>query len=307
MSGTAAVSSMRTRSVSRNTSHAIRRAQLDVLVYPEIGMDPRHQALAALRLAPVQCALYGHPATSGSAQIDYFLSGDALEPPDADAHYRERLVRLPGIGAQPARPPSPGSASWLDAHANGRKLVLCLQNFIKLMPSYDRALARIAEESGACIGFFARNPPLMRRFRTRIESAFKERGVDPEKHLAFLPVQRHADYLAGVAQVPLVLDSPFFSGGGTSLDAFSVGTPVVAWEGDMARGRQTSAMLRIMDVPQLIASDEDGYVDRCVTLLADASERNALADAIRQRHSFLFDDDAPVRAFADFIATAAPR
>jgi predicted O-linked N-acetylglucosamine transferase (SPINDLY family) len=288
-------------------AHAIRRAQLDVLVYPEIGMDPRHQALAALRLAPVQCALYGHPATSGSAHIDYFLSGDAFEPPNAEAHYRERLVRLPGIGAQPARPPGPGNASWLDTHVDGRQLVLCLQNFIKLMPSYDAALARIAKESGACIGFFARNPPLMRRFRERIESTFKKLGVDPQKHLVFLPVQTHADYLAGIAHVPLVLDSPFFSGGGTSLDAFSVGTPVVAWEGALARGRQTSAMLRIMDIPQLIANDEDSYVNRCVTLLSDASERNALADAVRQRHAILFDDEAPVRAFADFIATAEPR
>lgn len=296
-----------TRNDALTDARAIRQSQLDVLVYPEIGMDPRHQALAALRLAPVQCALYGHPATSGSAQIDYFLSGDALEPPNADAHYRERLVRLPGIGAQPTRPPSRGDASWLDAHAKGRKLVFCLQNFIKLMPSYDAALARIAKESGACIGFFARNPPLMRRFRARIESTFNQFGVDPEKHLAFLPVQTHADYLAGIAHVPLVLDSPYFSGGGTSLDAFSVGTPVVAWEGDMARGRQTSGMLRLMDIPQLIAQDEDSYVDRCVTLLADASERDLLADMIRQRQSILFDDDAPVRAFADFVAMAAPR
>jgi protein O-GlcNAc transferase len=296
-----------TRNDALTDAHAIRRAQLDVLVYPEIGMDPRHQALAALRLAPVQCTLYGHPATSGSAQIDYFLSGDALEPQNGDEHYRERLVRLPGIGAKPARPPSPGNASWLDAHTNGRQLVLCLQNFIKLMPSYDTALARIAKESGACIGFFSRNPPLMRRYRTRIESAFKQLGVDPDKHLAFLPVQTHADYLAGIAHAPLVLDSPYFSGGGTSLDAFRVGTPVVAWEGDMARGRQTSAMLRIMDLPQLIASEEDSYVQRCVTLLADAPERNALADAIRARHAILLDDEAPVRAFADFIATAAPR
>jgi predicted O-linked N-acetylglucosamine transferase (SPINDLY family) len=295
-----------TRNDALVDAHAIRHAQLDVLVYPEIGMDPRHQALAALRLAPVQCALYGHPATSGSAQIDYFISGDGLEPLNADAHYRERLVRLPGIGAQAMRPPAPGNGSWLDAHANGRQLVLCLQNFIKLMPSYDSALARIAKESNACIGFFARNPPLMRRFRARIESTFKRLGVDPDAHLAFLPVQTHADYLAGIGHIPLVLDSPFFSGGGTSLDAFSVGTPVVAWEGDMARGRQTSAMLRMMDLPQLIARDEDGYVTRCVQLLADASERQSIAAAIRERHSILFDDDAPVRAFSDFIATALP-
>ncbi|HEX3897150.1 MAG TPA: tetratricopeptide repeat protein, partial [Rudaea sp.] len=78
-------------------ANEIRAAELDVLVYPEIGMDPRHQALAALRLAPIQCALYGHPATSGLANVDYFLSGDAIEPANASAHYRERLHRLPGI------------------------------------------------------------------------------------------------------------------------------------------------------------------------------------------------------------------
>src|SRR5581483_5956389 len=52
---------------------AIRAAELDALVYLEIGMDPLHQALAGLRLAPVQCVLYGHPATSGAPVIDCFL------------------------------------------------------------------------------------------------------------------------------------------------------------------------------------------------------------------------------------------
>ncbi len=124
-----------------------------VLVYPEIGMDPRHQVLAALRLAPLQCVLYGHPATSGSAQVDYFLSGAEIEPANADAQYREKLIRLPGIGAKPALPPEPGSASWLDPYATGAPLLLCLQNFIKLVPSFDDVLARIAAQSGSAHRF----------------------------------------------------------------------------------------------------------------------------------------------------------
>ena len=36
-----------------------------VLLYPEIGMDPTSVALAAQRLAPVQCNALGHPVTSG--------------------------------------------------------------------------------------------------------------------------------------------------------------------------------------------------------------------------------------------------
>ncbi len=291
----------RTQGDALNVAHDIRRAELDVLVYPEIGMDPHHQALAALRLAPVQCALYGHPATSGMPNIDYFLSGDTLEPANGDQHYRERLVRLPGLGTRPLPPPASGSGDWLDQYAANAPLLLCLQNFIKLIPAYDRALARIAADTGARVGFFTRNPPLMRRFHGRIGAAFKAHGIDPEQHLVFLPVQTHANYLAGIARTRLVLDSPWFSGGGTSLDAFSVGTPVLAWEGVMARGRQTSGMLRMLGVEELIARDEDDYVAKAVALIGDAARREALSETIRTRQSRLFEDDVAVRAFADFL------
>lgn len=294
-----------TRADALTLARQVRKAQLDVLVYPEIGMDPKHQALAGLRLAPVQCALYGHPATSGATAIDYFLSGAELEPPDGDAHYREKLVRLPGLGTQPLPPPAPGDGAWFEAYSAGAPLLLCLQNFIKLMPAFDAVLARICVESGARIGFFARNPPLMRVFRARIAAVFRAQGLDPDKHLAFLPVQTHANYLAGIARAPLVLDTPWFSGGGTSLDAFSVGTPVLAWEGTMARGRQTAAMLRMMQIEELIAKYEDDYVARAVALIHNPARCESLSATISARQSRLFDDAAPVRAFADFLERVA--
>ncbi|MGH8041313.1 MAG: tetratricopeptide repeat protein [Rudaea sp.] len=298
---------IKTREDALTLAHRVRQSQLDVLVYPEIGMDPRHQVLAALRLAPVQCALYGHPATSGSANIDYFLSGAQLEPDNADSHYRENLVRLPGLGTQPLLPPAPGNGAWFDAHAAGVPLLLCLQNFIKLVPRYDVTLARIAAETGARIGFFTRNPPLMRVFRARIDAVFTARGLDPSKHLVFLPVLTHADYLAGIAHAPLVLDSPWFSGGGTSVDAFSVGTPVLAWEGAMARGRQTSAMLRIMGIEDLVATDEDNYIAKAVQLIGDDAQRTALRERILGARPLLFDDTSAVGAFVDFIERAMVR
>ncbi len=304
---TAAVGTfIHTRNDLLTDASAIRDAQLDVLVYLEIGMDPRHQALAAMRLAPVQCALYGHPATSGSAQIDYFISGDAMEPANAQAHYRERLLRLPGLGARPTLPPAPGDGSWIEEFQKGGPLLLCLQYFIKLMPSFDEIVARIAKETGARIGFFSRNPPLTQRFRARIEAAFQRAGADPLRHLVFMPVQTHSDFLAAIARVPLVLDSSHFSGGGTSLDSLHVGTPVVTWQGDMARGRQTSAMLHMMGIPELVTHDAAGYIQTCVELLSDDTRRAEIADRVRQRQSILFDDEAPLRAFADFLETAAP-
>ncbi|HXN16055.1 MAG TPA: tetratricopeptide repeat protein, partial [Usitatibacter sp.] len=48
--------------------------ELDVLIYPEVGMHSLTYLLATLRLAPVQCAGWGHPVTTGSELIDYYFT-----------------------------------------------------------------------------------------------------------------------------------------------------------------------------------------------------------------------------------------
>lgn len=301
------------RHVERFAAHAgdalelagqIRRAQLDVLVYAEIGMDPRHHVLAALRLAPVQCALYGHPATSGLANVDYFLSGAMLEPDDAHTHYRERLIRLPGLGATPTAPPPPGAS--IETFADSRPLLLCLQTPLKITPAFDRVLATIAAQTGARIGFSVRQPGIGRLFKARIEAEFARAGLDPDKALALLPVRSHESFLGTIAASTLVLDTPGFSGGATSLDALSVGTPVLAFDGAMARGRQTSAMLRMLGCTEQIAIDDGTYIEKASALCRDAERLAGLRKVIGARARELFEDEAPIRAFSEFLRSAAP-
>lgn len=286
------------------TAAKIRDAQLDVLIYPEIGMDPRHHVLGALRLAPVQCVLYGHPVTSGLPNMDHFISATALEPEGRAAHYRENLVLLPGLGACPERPPAAGEGSWLEQYSNGAPIVLCLQNHLKLVPAFDAIVARIAKRSGVRIGFFVRNTGVAQRFRERIEKEFRAHGLEPARSLAFLPAKQHAEYLGGIARAALVLDSPWFSGGATSLDAFSVGTPVLTWHAEMARGRQTLAMLQLMGIDGLAATDDDDYVAKAVALLSDPSKQGALREQLAQRNAVLFEHETVVRAFERFIDDA---
>src|SRR5208337_1279441 len=67
---------------------------LDILFYQDIGMEPTSFFLAFARLAPVQCVSFGHPNTTGIPNMDYFVSNDLFEPPDAPSHYSERLILL---------------------------------------------------------------------------------------------------------------------------------------------------------------------------------------------------------------------
>jgi protein O-GlcNAc transferase len=89
--------------------HIVTSRNIDVLVYLDIGMEPSTVVWAAARLAPVQVALWGHPSTSGTDNIDYFLSSDdfhasaaSLELPQD--HFVEQLVRLDSLGFYFDRP-----------------------------------------------------------------------------------------------------------------------------------------------------------------------------------------------------------
>src|SRR5205085_4332807 len=101
-----------------------RRAILDdaphVLIFPEIGMDKVSAQLAAQRLTAVQCASWGHPVTSGFPTVDYFISSELMEPADGQAHYSERLIRLPNLSIYYEAPdavPAPLSRKELSLRA----------------------------------------------------------------------------------------------------------------------------------------------------------------------------------------------
>ena len=116
----------------------VRSDTLDVLVFPELGMDASTFAVASLRLAPVQCAAWGHPVTSGLPTIDVFFSCSAMEPDGADAHYSEKLVRLPGIGTRYAAPAEfDDTVRSTLGLPNDATLFLCPQSLFKIHPEDD--------------------------------------------------------------------------------------------------------------------------------------------------------------------------
>lgn len=289
-------------------AQTIRNDRLDILVYPEIGMHPKHMWLAALRLAPVQCAAWGHPVTTGLASMDYYISADATEPAGADAHYSEKLVRLPGIGI--CSPAAIGPMDGTRAEFNlpeDRNLYLCSQSLFKLHPEMDALLAAVAarDPQGLILLFEDAKPDLTALFRRRIEGVFATRGLALEQQLRFLPRLRHADYLRVSRLCDVMLDTPHWSGGRTSLDALACGLPVVTLPGAYSRGRQTYGMLRELGLEELVATDTEDYVRRAVELGHDRARRQRLSKKIaRCAPGVIFDNLGPVRSLEQFFRDA---
>jgi predicted O-linked N-acetylglucosamine transferase (SPINDLY family) len=289
-------------------AQAIRRDDLDVLVYPEIGMYPKHLWLAALRLAPVQCAAWGHPVTTGLASMDYYLSSAATEPPEAASHYTETLACLDGIGicSAPAAVPPDGTREQFGLPVD-RTLYLCSQSLFKVHVEMDALLAQVAagDPSGLILFFEDTKPDFTRAFRERVERRFSARGLSLERQVRFLPRRGHADYLRLSRLCDLMLDTLHWSGGRTSLDALACGLPIVTLPGRFSRGRQTGGMLRELGLEELVATDAEDYVRLAVELGRDRDRRRRLSETIlRCAPGVIFDNLGPVRSLEQFFRDA---
>lgn len=281
--------------------------ELDVLFYQDIGMEPYSYFLAFSRLAPVQCVSFGHPDTTGIPNMDYFISNDLFELPEADAHYSEKLFRLHDLGTlayyyKPDTPDPIKPRSALPVPQQGR-FYLCPQHLFKLHPDFDDIVAGILErDPEAYVGFIAQGAPywselILQRLTQRL-------GPKLIRRVSFIPSQEGPDFLSLLRAADVVLDTVHFNGMNTSLEALSQNAVVVTLPSDQQRGRHTQAMYRKMGITDTIATDAAQYVEIAVRVANDAAWRSALQARMAASNHVLFEDIRVVREFERFFSSA---
>ncbi|MBL8827871.1 MAG: tetratricopeptide repeat protein, partial [Planctomycetaceae bacterium] len=205
----------------------IAQAELDVLVYTDIGMDPWTYFLAYSRLAPVQCVLPGHPVTTGIPNVDYYISQSGMEPPNAQEHYTERLVQFDNLPSYFVRPKLPEQRMAREYFKLSEQdhLYVVGQMLFKLHPDFDGVIQRVlrADPQGRVLVFegFQQHwtSVLMNRMRRTIPDV-----VDRVQVMPWLKIE---EFVSLLACSDAVLDTFPFCGGTTSMQAFSVGAPIV--------------------------------------------------------------------------------
>ena len=285
----------------------------DVIFYPEIGMDTMTLRLAARRLAPLQVASWGHPITTGLPTIDLFFSGEMLEAPDADAHYRERLVRLPGTGCctTPLQL-DPEAIPEIEQKLAGRLGVrfVIAQTPFKFDPADDALFADIAAAAGKCTFILLNDPqfswatePLI----DRLNQAFRARNLDPEQYLLVVPWLSRGKFYALLDRCDIYLDCPSFSGYTTAWQAVHRGLPVVTLEGRFMRQRLASGLLRKIGMTDTIAASREEYVAIAAGLAAECRDpvrRAARRDDLKAAAPRADHDVSAVSAFEQSVIDA---
>jgi predicted O-linked N-acetylglucosamine transferase (SPINDLY family) len=282
---------------------------LDLLFYPDIGMDAFTYFLAYARLAPAQLTTWGHPVTTGLPSIDWFVSAEGLEPEGADALYTERLARLTRLptcyraldaSGVPADPAECRRQLGLDRDS---MLYVCPQSLFKLHPENDAVLGEILRRDprGVLILLEGQSAYWAAALVARFSRAFP----DVVNRVQFLRRLTLPGFLALLRAADAVLDPLHWTGGNSTYEAFALGVPVVTWPGAFMRGRVTAVASRQIGVTDLIAPDAETYVDLAVRLAHDRAWREELEKRLREGHPRLFDDVGAVRELEDVFARAA--
>eukprot|EP00741_Cyanophora_paradoxa_P022646 tig00021493_g21871.t1 len=177
------------------------------LLFTDVGSHALSLFMANTRLAPLMINAHGHPVSSHGSLADLFLSGAALEPPGAAAHYSERLLLLDGLGT--AYTPSPAAAAaapgakrgcggppvlgvvanWYKTNAD----VLRVLRLVQLASRWDRLTFRFfpAEHAGFAVEWFRRQAA----------------AVLGEAAVEVVPNAAPGDFLAALRNLTAVVDT----------------------------------------------------------------------------------------------------
>jgi predicted O-linked N-acetylglucosamine transferase (SPINDLY family) len=279
----------------------IAEAELDILYYPDIGMEPLSYFLGFSRLAAVQCVTWGHPVSTGISTIDYFISSQSTELPTSNAQYTEKLLRLKPFSTDYARPNIENSRKSREDFSlkDQTHLYMCPQSLFKFHPDFDRILGGIlqADANGQIVLLEGQHQEWTTKLKTRFEKTIPE----VSNRIKFLPRLSGSDFLQCIALADVILDTPYFCGGNTSYEAFALGKIIVTLPSKFLRSRLTLGLYKQMGINALIAESPKEYIKIAVKYGKNKLDRILIEDRIRKAQKFIFGTTSAIQAHEQFF------
>ena len=234
------------------------------------GYTQNHRnAILAYRPAPIQVSYLGYLGTSGSDFIDYILTDRTVTPEDQAAYYSEKFAYVPGNFQI-----YDGQTSSLSRNVtreefdlpDDRILFCCFAQAYKITePLIDAWISILERADNALLLLHIPNSLAQENL-----SAWVRRKGGDVGQLVFTEALPRHQYLERLSVVDVVLDTPLYNGGTTSLDALSMGLPIVTTIGTSLASRMGASLLTTLKLDHLICADMTSYIDLAVKLATDS-------------------------------------
>ena len=242
----------------------------ELIFYPSVGMTPHAIALASLRLARVQCASYGHAASTMSPAIDYFVAPeDFIGSPE---RLSEKVLALPAdyMPFRPRQLKRPPAKAPPGRKTDGKVRIGIPASTMKLNPKFFDTLVRVELEAKTPVEF--QFFPLASTGLPHLELTRVVRSRLPKATV--FPESPHDDYLARLGACDFFL-CPFPYGNTNSIvDSIVVGLPGICLDGPEPHEHiDTGLFRRIGFQAELSTKSRDEYIRAAVRMIDDEAWR----------------------------------
>jgi protein O-GlcNAc transferase len=268
----------------RDAAERIRNDQIDILIDLAGHTASNRLLVFTHRPAPVQVNWLGYPNTTGLTCMDYRLT-DAIADPldDADQWYAEKLIRLPnGFLCYQSDTPHPAVAACP-----------CLKQEHITFGSFN-ALPKITLEAVKVWSKILLATPASRlilkssafthkQTRAHYQQVFSRQGIAPERLDLLGLIPGRDGHLTAYSRIDIGLDPFPYNGTTTTCEALWMGVPVISLCGDRHAGRVGTSILQHVGLPELVAKNEDDYVELACSLAADRPRLILLREQLRQK------------------------
>jgi predicted O-linked N-acetylglucosamine transferase (SPINDLY family) len=270
----------------------IRQDAIDILIDLTGHIGGNRLLVFARKPAPIQVTYIGYQNTTGMQAMDYRLTDDWSDPPGTDAHYTEKLVRLPR--AFFCYQPSPDAPEVVPPPALDRGFVTfgSFNAFPKITPQVLETWAEILQAlpDSRLVILGNVTPSLLEH----IHDSFARRGIVPQR-LTLADRRPRPEYLKLINTVDIALDPFPFNGHTTTCDSLWQGVPVVTLAGQNYVSRFGSSAHNQLSLLDLVAKDPREYVSIATGLASDQSRLQELRASLRDRMK-----QSPLLDFAGF-------
>lgn len=259
--------------IVRQVSKFAHENQADVLYMPSVGMFSHTIFMTNVRVAPLQIAALGHPATMHAACIDYVsVEEDFVGDPTC---FSEKLMRLPKDG-QPYVPSKLLTDVEPSIPARGEFVNIAVTaSAMKLNPHFLDACRRIVETAAVPVRFH-----FMTSWSEGLDIAYVRKLVEaalPRENVLVYGGMNYATYLKVVNAMDMFV-SPFpFGNTNGIVDALTLGLPGVNLCGAEVFEHIDAGLFSRAGLPSwLTAHSVDEYVYAAARLATQHVEREML-------------------------------
>lgn len=282
----------------------IYESQFDMIIYPEVGMSNAIYYLSMLRLAPIQIALMGHPETSGSKFMDYFVSWKNFHYGQPKKQFTETVVqfkKLPVCYDYPLELESIKKTRKSLGLASKPPVLFSIPMMLfKVQPEFDEVIIKIIQASDQHGVLLVCYNHVEKIIFDRLKKHLTKKEL--EQVIFCLPFKRR-DYYALLKQSNVVLETFPFGGGNTVLQSMAAGTPVISLKGNQLKGAFGAGYYDYLGETAYCVNTVDEYVQQAIKVANDPTEKSRYNAMIQKNKHRLFGNMEGPNEFYEWLTS----